>query len=36
MFKVSNKDTFVHFEHISHLDIVVLLLTLSRLMPAGK
>ena len=35
---VWNIDTtfIVNFEHISHLDIVFLLLTLSRHMPAGK
>ena len=39
MFKVNNKDigTFiVNFEHISHLALVFLLLTLSREMPAGN
>ena len=38
MFKVNNKDTrrrrsgvfIINFEHISHLDLVFLLLTLSR------
>ena len=33
MFKVNNKDTFiVNFEHISHLVLVFLLLTLSSYM----
>ena len=46
MFKINNKDTrttlccrsdvfIVNFEHISHLVLVFLLLTLSRQMPAG-
>ena len=36
MFKVNNKDIFiVNFEHILHLVMVFLLLTLSRQMPAG-
>ena len=34
--KLNNKGIFiVNFEHISHLVLVFLLLTLSRLMPAG-
>ena len=41
MFKVNNKDTssgvfFVNFEHISHLVLVFLLLTLNMQMPTGK
>ena len=39
MFKDNNKDTrvfIVNFEHVSHLDLVFLLLILSRLIPTGK
>ena len=44
MFKVNNKDAisvvlvslFVNFEHISHLVLVFLLLTLNMQLPAGK
>ena len=38
MFKVNNKDTgllIVNFEHISHLVLVFLLLTLNMQLPAG-
>ena len=38
MFKVNNKDTrttIVSFEHISHLVLVFLLLTLNMQLPAG-
>ena len=38
MFRFNNKDTsvfIVNFEHISHLFVVFLLLTLGRQMPAG-
>ena len=43
MFKVNDKDTwrrsgvfFVNFEHISHLVLVFLFLTLNRKMPVGE
>ena len=38
MFKVNNKDSnfIVNFEHISHLVLVFLLLTLNMQLPAGK
>ena len=37
MFKVRNKDSvfIVNFEHISHLILVFVLLSLSKEMPAG-
>ena len=36
MFKVNNKDIFiVNFGHISHLVVVLLLLTLNMQLPAG-
>ena len=40
MFEVNNKDTstgvfIVNFEHISHVVLLFIFLTLNRLMPAG-